>query len=365
MVQDQKAILVITVILLILVVLTVTVLAIAFFSRWRLSRREARVNAIRERLSELIISFISGDLSIEFVKQVLNKRMDYIVMMTMIQSLGKSLEGTEEERLQELMDVKSVQNHFMERLESGNPILQAKACLYFSRKRRIRSGTKKTLIHLTSAREPVLVYAASRAVIVHGEMAEKEKVLRACVFHEGLSDMAVSDLFVTFTEYGDEYHQEEMLVITGLILGESLLPKRKALLIRILDELEYFHSVDFLTNYYRNIDKKDTSPLILVALIRILTKFGVVDILSDLHQIFAVSEHVRIREAAAWSMGFFLHPDSRPYLQWLINDRDFRVRFQAVKSLCGYPDIKPEKIRSRVISEREMDALIGEITGGE
>lgn len=346
-----------------LAVMTVAILSLAFFSRWRLARREEKMDKIGERLGELIISYISGDLSIEFIRQVLKKRMDYIVMMKMIQSLGEALEGKEEERLQELMDLESVRNHFLKRLESGNSAQQAKACLYFSRKRLVKERIRKTLVSLTLESEPLLAYAASMAVVVHGRVEEKAEALRTSIYHEGLSDMAISDLFVRFTKQGDEYHQEEMRVITELIREESLPSKRKALLIRILDELDYFHSVDFLTRFYRELDQANASPPVLVALIHVLTKFGVEEILRDVHRIYAVSDDVRIRETAAWSMGFFLHPESLPILKWMINDQDFRVRFQAVTSLCNYPDIKPEQIRSVVIGESEMAELIGEITG--
>lgn len=350
----------------VLFILMLTVLAIAFIGRWRLNRYNRRKEVVRSRLGDLIVQYISGDCSINEVRGVINSKLDYVVLLEIAKTLEESLSSEgDHEKLAALIEEPAIKKFYRKRMRSGDKYKQAKACIYFSRCSSLHPDWIPRLLLLSADSEPTLAYAATLALLKHGEIGDKEKALGNALINPDLSLMALGDLFVKFTHHGAEYHVEEMQVITGFISGKNLSDERKALMIQILDELEYFHSMDFLTEYYRTSSKEAMPAVILTALIRILTKFGIEEILPDIHRHYVLSDATSIREVAAWSMGFFKHEESIPFLKWLMNDSDFNVRFQAVKSICSYPRLNQDTLKSMVMNDSEWASLLGEIQSGE
>ncbi len=344
-------------VLLVMAALTLFVLVTTVISRWYSERRTYRRELLEEELGEKIVSYVSGDLSLEEVQNSLHNRLDYQVMLKLVYKLEKSLEGVEEKRLQELMEVEATRDHFLKRFKSDDVILKAKACLYMSRRKSIQKESVREMVKLSASREPILAYAAATAVIAHGSMGQKATALRSVLYNREISRMAIGDLFVKFSRYGEEYHIREMEVISAMIEDPKVVPERKAILIRIFDELEYYHSLEFLLEYYR----PDHPPVVMKALINLLAKFGVEEILPDIHQNFSVSNDPEIRKAAADAMGFFKKEESIPVLKRLLNDADYRVRYAAASGLAGYDQVDLMGLRNEVSDPEELDKLMGEI----
>lgn len=358
---DTWAELALIAIILLLFALTFMTVVTVLVSRYRLARFAGRRDSLQESLGELVIRYASGDIPISEVEKALKSRIDYILLLELVNRLDTTLDGIEEERLQKLMEIRRIRNHFYERFRSGTPVEKAKACLYLSRKRTLPRSFLPKLSRLTTASEPFLAYSAATAIVVHGEIDRKREAIEKILLNLSISKMAVADLIITFTRYGEEYHREEMKILTGFLRHESVSPSRKALLIETLEEIGYFHSAPALINYYKALDKSTASPVELQALIRILALFGFEEILQDLHLRYTSSAHPEVRAAAAEAMGLFRNDSSLPYLQWLINDLDYNVRFEAVRALISWPDLELDSVSSHVLAPGEWEQLTGEV----
>lgn len=345
----------------IMFLLTILVLSIAFISRWQLRKREAYRSAKSDQLSNLIIRYISEEIDVTRIESKLSKRLDYIILLELVTELDHTLDGKEEERLQKLMDIENIKNHFEQRFLSGEPILQAKACLYFSKKADIPASILPKLVQLSASDEPVLAYASTSVLMVHGDMKDKAVSIKNVLKNKRVSPMAVSDLLVQFTKHGNEYHEEELFLLMSLIEDSDIPPERTALVIQILDELEYLLSLDFLWNYYSKLDLTTTHPAILRALLDVLSKFGKEEVLDDVHRVFAVYGDPSLRQAAARSMGFFKKDVSLPVLGWLLNDPDYMVKFEAALSINKYEHVDFRNINPPGLSKKEWKSLAGEV----
>jgi hypothetical protein len=341
--------------------LTILVLSIAFISRWQVQKREAYRSEKSDQLGNLIIRYISGEINVNQIESKLSRRLDYILLLELVTELDHSLDGKEEEKLQELMDIENIRNHFERRFESDEPILQAKACLYFSKKADIPVSILPKLVQLSAHEEPVLAYASTSVLVVHGDMKDKAFSIKNVLKNRRVSPMAVSDLLVQFTKNGNEYHEEEVFLLMSLIEDSDIPPERTALIIQILDELEYLLSLDFLWNYYLKLDFTTAHPDIFRALLDALSKFGKEEILDDVHRIFAVYDDPSLRQAAARSMGFFKKVVSLPILEWLLNDPDYMVKFEAALSIKKYEHVDFDNINPPGLSKKEWESLAGEV----
>lgn len=349
------------VIALILFLITFFVLVLAFSSRWRLKKRESYKTRKSDQLVEVIIRFVSGEISKDKVEAELENRLDFIILLEMVNELDHALDGPEEKRLQQLMNLKTIRQHFDQRFASGEALLQAKACLYYAKKADLTPDKLPKLADLSSSNDPILSYAASSALMVHGNMKDKSVAIKNILRNKQISPMALSDILVQFTRHGTDYHEEEALLLMKFVEDDQLPPDRVATLIRVLNELEYLQSTDFLWDFYHQSDHEATHPELIEVLLDILTKFGREEVLKDIHTHFTISKHANIRNAAARSMGFFKDDSSIPFLKWLLNDPDFMVRFEAARSISKFDNVDLKKIKPPNLTQKEWSDLAGEV----
>ena len=333
----------------------------AIYSRWILNLKEKKEKKIRERLSTLVIQYLSGDLSFENLKGELSTDTDYSILMQISNQLEKNLEGEEEIRLKRLLNLPPIRIFFVGRFETNDPLERAKACLYFSRQNKMKKSKLPKIMSYTASEYPMLAYSSCMAIIVHGSTRQKREAIHNLLINEGVSDQALNDIFKEFQIQSSEDGEVEAQLLMGFIAQKAYSDKRTALVIRTLGELNFYQSADFLLNEFKNLSEDDYSPVIAKALIDVLAQFGMGEILEDLHKLYTNSEHREVRESTAKAFGFFLDPVSKPILKWLMLDRDFYVRFYAAKSLSNYPDVQLSELDLPGMESDEYSELLGEI----
>lgn len=348
-------------ILALLMAATLLTILITLLTRWRAIYIEKRKQALRKTIGDLIIHYISGDLDRDDIEARLTEKIDYIVLLELVNDLEQSLEGDEQERLQELMEVQSTFDHFLDRFETGTPIEKAKACLYYARIRKIDPKHLPVLKTLTRSPEPYLCYSAASALMVHGSLAQKRDAFATILQNPSISSMAVTDLIVTFTQHGDEYHDVEANILVEFIQKERIPAERRSLLIYSLEQLGYFQTMDTLYSYYQKLDKQQAPPELLEALVRVLARFGMAEILPDLYRFFSNSPHAALRETAAVAYGVLKAPESILHLHWLVNDPDFQVRYQAAHSLAKFPGEDLDRVPSFMLDPDDWEDLKDEV----
>lgn len=333
----------------------------AIYSRWMLQLSEKKKKKIREDLSELVIKYTLGDVTFDVLKRNLSTKTDYSILLQISNELEKSLEGDEAMRLKRIINIPQIRNYFISRFESGNPLEQAKACLYFSRKTRIKQTFLPLIENHTASEHPMLAYAACMALINHGDVEQKKNGIRNLLSNKGLSNQALNDVFSEFQQKSSDDREAESKLLMKLIDEREYSDDRTALMIHTLGELGFFESAGFLLNEFLEIPDKDYSPDVIVAFINVLSSFGMEEILDRLYLDFISSEFSEVREAIAKALGVFTKKESIPYLKWLLVDPDFYVRFYAAKSLSLYPEIDLRKLSVPTIEQAELNELIGEV----
>ncbi len=332
----------------------------AIYSRWMLNLRDKKEKEIREKLSGLVIQYVSGDLNFENLKSELSTDTDYSILMQISNELDKTLEGEEENRLKRLLNLPPIRSFFIGRFETKDPLERAKACLYFSRQNKVKKRILLRILSYTSSKYPMLAYASCMAVIVHGSAEEKREAIHNLLINEGVSDQALNDIFNEFQLQSSEASEVEAHLLMRFIAEKKYSNKRTSLLIRTLGELNFYESAAFLLSEFETLEE-EYPPVVATALIDVLAQFGMSEILDDLHTVYSVSNHREVRESSAKAMGVFTDPVSKPILKWLILDRDFYVRFYAAKSLSKYPDVELSKLKLPGMESDEYSELLGEI----
>lgn len=358
---DSNADLIIKIVVLTLAVFSTIVFFGTIFSRWLANRLQKQKEVVREQLSGLIIQFVCEDLSIEELKANLKSKVDYAILLKLSNELEKTLEGAEKERLKRLLNLPEIREFFTIRFNSGDPLEKAKACLYYSKLSSVKSSVLSTILTYTDAEHPMLAYSASLAVISHGNIDQKKITIENLLANNGLSNQALNDVFAEFQKQSSEDNSAESKIFIDLIAKRSYSHGRTSLLIETLGELGFYESAGFLLEEFKNLPETGYDVEITVALIKVLTGFGMVEILDRVHRDFIVSDYREVREACAIAMGVFKSPESIPFLKWLAVDHDFYVSFYAIKALYEYEDFEFSSVKIPDINQNRFDEMIGEI----
>ncbi|MCC5915447.1 MAG: HEAT repeat domain-containing protein [Balneolaceae bacterium] len=352
---------IILVVLILLILVSLVVFSGAVMSRWLLNRNIKRRERIRIYFGDLVIRYISGDLSFEKLKRQLHTVTDYIILLEVVNRLDLVLEGEEERRLKRLLNLKRIREYFTKQFENGKPLDAARACLYFSRQRKVKESLLPRIAEKTVDTVPAMAYSAGMAIMVHGNAAQKKVVIHNLMKNRGISNQAMSDLIKAFQSHTTDDRVAEGELLMDLIAARSYSPERTALMIRALGELGFYESAGFLLNEFEELDADDHDWLITEALIDVLTAFGMHEIQSKVRECFVASSYNIVRRASARALGVFPEKMNVHHLEWLLADSDFYVRFDAAKSLIDGHGIDPDELNVVALSEREWKELKGEI----
>jgi len=358
---DQNAEAIILIVVVVLTIISAIVFIGAIYSRWMLRLAESKSKKIRQQLSPLVIQYLSGDIEFDDLKKHLSTKTDYQILLKISNELDKDLEGEEEKKLKRLLNLKPIREFFTSRFESGDPLDAARACIYFAKKDKIRDSLIPKLVNNSSSEYPLLAYSAALAVITHGDANQKEEAIKNLLKNRELSNQALNDIFNEYQLRSSDNRKTEAELLMSLIKSKEYFPDRTALMIRTLGELNFYQSASFLLKEYLAHEEENYNPLIATALIDILSKFGMEEILKRLHLEFISSKYRDVRESVAKALGVFTKKESVPLLKWLLVDPDFYVRFFAARSLSYYPDIDLKDMQVYGMSESDWEELVGEI----
>lgn len=356
---------IVLIVVVILAAVSVIVFIGAIFSRWMLKLADQKRQDVRERLSPLVIQYVSNDLDYEGLKAELHTNTDYIILLKIANELDKHLEGEEEERLKRLLNLKPIRDFFISEFDSRDPLDVSRACIYFAKQNQVKDTILKKLVANTESEFPMLAYSAGMAVITHGDDKQKEKTIRNLLYNESLSNQALNDVFAEYQLRSSEERRNEGELLMKLISEREYPAERIALMIRTLGELSFYESAEFLLQEYHNLPAEGYDAFVSSALIDVLTQFGMEEIIDRLHVDFAASKFSEVRDSTAKALGFFQKDESIPVLKWLLVDKDFYVRFYAAKALHQYEQIDIRSLKVHTMDESDWNELIGELQASE
>ena len=362
---QNHAITIMMIVVLVLAAISAMVLIGALYSRWILNITKRNRTRKKEKLSECVVKFISGDSEVDDLRTHLHVESDYRILLEIINDLTTTIDGPEKERIADLLDMEPIREYYTSRFYSKNRLEQAKACLYFARQKSFHYSFLPKILEYTGVDYPMLSYAAAMAVVVHGNEDQKRKALKNQLLNENLSDQAINDLFVEYQNISDGELKEQVDIIIGFLKENNFSPARTALLIKTLGELNYHESAEFLVWKFLSLPAEPEYPDVAETLINYMPVFATSEneeeILNRIHTEFSVSEFSSVREACAKVMGVFMNDVSKPILMWMLYDKDFYVRYYAAKSLVQFPGVELSSIKPEDMEEKMWRELVGEV----
>ncbi|MDZ7771282.1 MAG: HEAT repeat domain-containing protein [Balneolaceae bacterium] len=315
--------------------ITLLLFAASLYVRSRHARFDRILRERREHFFPLVMAYLEGARNREsFDEELTGRGVDYIALEQVITDLLEHIEGEEVVKLQHLLELPVIANYHLRQLESDDPFERIKACNYISSVNLVTDVTTRLVERNLDADHQLLVFSAASAMMSSDECDVRARALRAAAEREGLSGMAVLEMFYKFHRPELEQMDEEARQLRK-ILEEGSIPARSlAYLVRGVAEAGYFQLSDYLLAKLRSEHPRWQRAEVLAALIRALGEIfnpaASVDIRSLIYHPSAL-----VRLACAKALSDLLEQSNLPALYNLLYDPEMRVRFQAVKGLLS------------------------------
>ncbi|MDZ7758242.1 hypothetical protein [Rhodohalobacter sp.] len=259
--------------LLILVTILLTVATFILFTltvvmRLKQNRDEKRMNGYREKFLPLIFEYMEENIEVSSFENLLgSSALKYRVFEETIIKLLKNVEGEESEKLKRLLMIDPLYKFHMKQLKEGNNVVKIEACNYFRYTKIVRGDVLYILGKFVQSDNIYLAFSAVSALLASDNLSDRIKALETFIKREGISKMALLELFYRFKHDNKNQTKEEAAFLEALISDKSLSTKKRALLIRCVSESNYYLMIKPLQNWLESRDELWKEPEVLSALI--------------------------------------------------------------------------------------------------
>jgi HEAT repeat protein len=347
--------------------LIVAAYAFRFYHTFKLSEHVQ----FRNKMLPLIYEFMDEGTNYVRFKRMLTTPSELQNFATVLYELIEEFEGEERERLQKLLHLPALYTQKLQKLNSGNPESQIRACYYFGRLIYLRESVSDRIEWLLDSRDEYVSFAAASAMMASEDVGLRAKALIHHCITPGISRLSIIELMYQFHKQELEQGEQESEVILNLIQNDDTTDTAKLVLIRGTADIGYHQLIDFLYSYLMDRFKGDDTGLISVALIEALGRFEYGPLMSFLTRFGVTSPRGAVRFAAVRVLS---QVDAQAHVELfvkMLDDKSSRVRVASAYALaqCGREGLMTlmnrqgtsmlsEAVIRRIVSETEATQYV-------
>lgn len=323
-------------VLIFLVLMFVVLIIYTYFHRWLINYRKTKKSESEEYILPLIYRYLDGELSDSDFDDALRNRYDIMVAFNNIDDMIDSLKGKEREKLKKLLDLSPFRTHFLKKLKSNAVMDLAEACMYSEKKTETDPEVIKRLYELQNHNRPVIIYAATLALINSSKQKIRDYALTSFLQSPRNASMAINDIIYKYCELHPEIDEAAALLMEQV--SSSKIPvKNAAATIRMFRKLNFYQLTEPLFDLFCSSLPHDESGQLRATLLNVLNQLPAPEVKKELfHQRLWESSYQIVRlETARWIYQHYT-PDLDDMLLALCGDDDLEVRIVAQKSLLEH-----------------------------
>ncbi|MBN2732225.1 MAG: hypothetical protein JXR26_07345 [Balneolaceae bacterium] len=326
-------------ILFILILLFTVLIIYTYFHRWGLNYHKKKKDDAQEYILPLIYRYLDGDISESDFSDALRNHYHIVVAFNNIDDMIDSLKGEEREQLKKLLDLPLFRMHFLKKLNSNAVMDLASACMYSEKKIETDPGVIKKLYELQHYDRPVIVYAATLALINSSRQEIRDYALSSFLQSPKNASMAINDIIYKYCELHPETNQAAELLMKQ-VSSPEIPVKNAAATIRMFRNLNFYQLTEPLFELFRSPLPHDELGQLRATLLRVLNQLPAPEVKQELfRQCLWESDYQMVRfETARWIYQHYTS-DLDDMLLTLCGDDDLEVRIAAQKTLLEHADM--------------------------
>jgi len=294
----------------------------------------------------------------EIIKKISKRTKDYSFFIKLLNELDDILDGTERERLNNLIEHPTFVSFYRKKLFQLSTDSKIFACIYFQKSANIDSRILAKLITVSKSKNLKLAFAATKALQSADDWTVRKNALIRFFKRKDISELMVAELLHLFDSGRAEDRQQVGEAFQDLLI-KKVDPDIKNIIVRYMGYQQFYECSDFLFQYLKRINYGPEKYSLIRGLIIALGELFHKEAASIIITLWQKEENNSIRLAAIKALSTFGGKENLSFLLQYLFNAEFPIRKAIIYEFMMEGEdrivILKEFIRKTLQSLKEID----------
>ncbi|NIV13171.1 MAG: hypothetical protein GWN62_18365 [Aliifodinibius sp.] len=294
----------------------------------------------------------------EIIKKISKRSKDYSFFIKLLNELDDILDGTERERLGDLIEHPVFNSFYQKKLFEFSTDSKIYACVYFQNSGNIDNRVLAKLVTVSQSNNLKLAFAATKALQSAEDWSIRKRALLRFFKRTDISELMVAELLHVFDTGLAEDRSQVGEALKDLLL-ENIDPDIKNIIVRYMGYQQFYECDDFLYQYLKRIPYKPEMYSLIRGLITALGELYYTEADSAIRNYWDKKKNTPIRLASVKTLSTFGDKENLSFLLQHLLKAEFPVRKAIIYEFITKGEERIELLTSFI---KETQQSLSEIT---
>jgi len=362
-VNETTAIRVMVITIIALILLTAYLILSSVIVRFINNKKQTKYNAKKDECLPKILDYVfwGAEMDTSAIQDGLKSRNDLIPVLALIYELLDDVEGSETERIRDVLRIDAFRRFHLKLLKSSKRDDKIMAARYYSHLAEITDAEYTLLKQFLRDKNLLIVHSAAVAIMSLTDVSRRTEALIATLKRSSISKLAIIELLYLFHHTENDQMDEEADALIYIVQHESIPDHHLSILIKGICDIGYVTLADSLYNLIEA-DFASDREFIVEALIYALGNLQYGTATDTILEKYLTDRRPRLRRACAALIEILQDSDYVDQLFELAKDEEFSVKVKAIYALSVLGE--PGKVVLKRLTEQaaELKLMVKSIT---
>ena len=261
----------------------------------------------------------------EIIKKISKRTKDYSFFIKLLNELDDILDGTERERLNDLIEHPTFASFYQKKLFQFSTDSKIYACIYFQKSAHLESRILAKLITVSKSKNLKLAFAATKALQSSDDWTIRKSALIRFFKREDTSELMVAELLHVFDSGLAEDREQVGKAFKDLLL-KKIDPDIKNIIVRYMGYQQFYECSEFLYQYLKRIHYSPEKYSLIRGLIIALGELFHTEAASIIKSYWEKEKNISIRLAGIKALSTFGGKENLSFLLQYLFRAEFPIR---------------------------------------
>ena len=261
----------------------------------------------------------------EIIKKISKRTKDYAFFIKLLNELDDILDGTERERLNDLIENPTFVSFYRKKLFQFSTDSKIYACIYFQKSAHLDSRILAKLITISKSKNLKLAFAATKALQSADDWTIRKSALMRFFKRKDTSELMVAELLHVFDSGLAEDREQVGKALKDLLL-KKIDPDIKNIIVRYMGYQQFYECSEFLYQYLKRIHHSPKKHSLIRGLIIALGELFHTEASSTIRSYWEKEKNISIRLAAIKALSTFGGKENLSFLLQHLFKAEFPIR---------------------------------------
>lgn len=261
----------------------------------------------------------------EIIKKISKRTKDYSFFIKLLNELDDILDGTERERLNDLIEHPTFVSFYRKKLFQFSTDSKIYACIYFQKSAHLDDRVLAKLITVSKSKNLKLAFAATKALQSADNWTVRKSALMRFFKRKDASELMVAELLHLF-DSGLAEDREQVGKTLKDILLKKIDPDIKNIIVRYMGYQQFYECSEFLFQYLKRIHLSSKKHSLIRGLIIALGELFHTEAAPIIKSYWKKEKNISIRLAAIKALSTFGGNENLSFLLQYLFKSEFPIR---------------------------------------